>query len=899
MSSIILVWRYIKGMRRKLLLTFVAVIVSYLIVQGIFLFTFSYQQTEVQKAINSIGGDIIIGFDTTNPSYEYINLVLDSLENYSSSVNQDIVEWDGVFVYSYDSDGHKLFLADNTLCNVLADEVISTEEVLITKPFAISVNTSEGSDLNLYGMNFTVSYLDYSQYSRVTSFTDSTVKALFNIDVLRNTSFTPYQFFEFYYIAKYDFSLLNDYRPSVVKETTQEFDSIISTNLDTLSGVSSGIGRITKLFDKLSVIEEETREKLVFYFLYSLPILAVCLYFYSLTLKSTKKWWQQDLYQLWQKGFSRKQTFVLLLQIFIIFDMVLFFLFLALFVAESSILGLLVSAEYWLLTGFYTLLFILSFLFQIREIYLFCFPQTEKASIISSQQDDIREAIKYTNTLPKVRKKYLIICGSFLIIGFLLLNFDNIIMWLQNTFHIDSSAILFIYVEGPRSTYTGFFFTLPGLVIVLISSIFIVLLLLTKIFQLSNKIIFERGKNKLESRISLKIFRRSIFNHKKISLLIFFLFFSTSFTWIFINSVLIEQQNNRLYNSVPDLAINVNTLRSYGLDRDDINSLATKPEIDLFTAIYRFNGFMKVREKGVEIEITVIDPTVLPLFLKEGLDTHLFEFHSLKNVFQTMLQQPSSAIIDFESFVDFSLSLDEEVTIVPFIEEQSYFLNMSIYDVSKFDIADPKGRLDSYVAIPIQVFNFSLNITSASTLYLNFKDKNQISSFRKMMYDDYGIPSNVFSFSSTSASTNLENYLFFLESVSFLVIFLISIPLILDIFSSNLHPLAKLYSRGYSFKRIIKRISSHLLLFWNAYALVGCLSAISVLALLKRTIPTLNPGHYYPVHLEATPLILLTSTFLFFLLIQIAISAVLIRMSAYRNKILGQVILSDRENQVG
>ncbi len=891
MSSIILVWRYIKGMRRKLLLTFVSVIVSYLIVQGIFLFTFSYQQTEVQRAINSIGGDIIIGFDTTNPSYEYINLVLDSLENYSSSVNQDIVEWDGVFVYSYDSDGHKLFLADNTLCNVLADEVISTEEVLITKPFAISVNTSEGSDLNLYGMNFTVSYLDYSQYSRVTSFTDSTVKALFNIDVLRNTSFTPYQFFEFYYIAKYDFSLLNDYRPSVVKETTQEFDSIITTNLDTLSGVSSGIGRITKLFDKLSIIEEETREKLVLYFLYSLPILAVCLYFYSLTLKSTKKWWQQDLLQLWQKGFSRKQTFALLLQIFIIFDLVLFFLFLALFVAESSILGLLVSAEYWLLIGFYALLFILSFLFQIRTTYLFCFPQTEKTSIVSSEQDDFQEVIKYTNTSPKVRKKYLIICGVFLIIGVLLLNFDKIIFWLHNNFHIDSFFILITYLgDRPFPTYTDFFYRVSGLVIVLISSVIIVLLLLTKFFQLSNKILVERGKNKEERKISLKIFRRSIFNHKTIGFLIFFLFFSTCLTWIFISSVLVEQQDN----SIADLALNPKSLKSFGLDIADINNLTTRPEIELFTVIYRFNGFLKTNEGTLQLKILVIDPATFPLFLKSRFDTSLFEFHSSKNVFQTMLQQSNSSIIDFESYMSSSLFLNEQVTIVPFIEEQSYFLDMSIYDVSKYDIADPRGRLDPYVAISIQAFNFSLNITTASTIYLKFKDKNQISSYKEMLYDDYGITS-ISSAASTSTSANFENYLFFLQSVSFLVIFLISIPLIIDIFSSNLQSLAKLYSRGYSFNRIINRISSNLLLFWNTYALVGCLSAVSVLAFLKLTIPTLYPGQYYSIHFEAAPLILLTSTYLFFLLIQVAISVVLMRVSFYRNKILGQVILSDGE----
>ncbi|MBY8999530.1 MAG: hypothetical protein KGD64_01320, partial [Candidatus Heimdallarchaeota archaeon] len=563
------------------------------------------------------------------------------------------------------------------------------------------------------------------------------------------------------------------------------------------------------------------------------------------------------------------------------------------------VLGLIIDLTFWLLFSLHILLILLAFILQIQEIYKTCFPDIEKTSLISAEKGDFKQIIDFILKKPKVRKKYLGIAGVVFVTGILLLNYVPLLYWLQKVFNFNTFSLLFVSFEGQKEDYMGVFVALSGLILVIVSLTIMVIIVLNRLLQFGNVLFLGRRKNNEKLRVYQKIFKRSIYKNKKIGFLIFILFFGVSFTWIFVGSTIVEEQNSVGSISMPDMVLRVDRANHLPEFEENIRTLLDRSEIEVYTSIFHAQGIIVTEDKTIDITVKIIDPITLPSFLEEGLDVNIFEFQTTEEVFQRMQEDPTSCVIDMESFAKYGIMRDEAVILGILMGNKNYVQNGSIIDVARFDATNPRSGLNQHIMIPLQMIDSNLNLTYAKYIYMNFKDTNQINSFREIMYYEYNIPQDAITVTTQIGESYLVNYLLFLESTAALVILLISIPVILELFLSNLQTIAKLYSRGFSYRSSLRNVFAQYFIFWFNYSFLGSFIAFSLLGVLKWTLPKILLGQYQAIHFEISSIIALIGSLISVLLIPIFLILIVSRLPSYRTKMVSTLILSNEEKQIG
>ena len=915
MSSITLVWKYLMGMKRKFIMTFLSIIVLFMIIQGVFIFAFNVQQKEVQLAMNCQAGDLRVSLYKSNASYESRIDVINKINSFRYSLDQNKIGWDGSYAYApqiLQSFEAEIFFVDDFLMSVFGIDNNETNQVYFGKPFAQLLNVNESTIFNFYNLSFSVSYLDFEKTEKLNefllgqqSYTDQFNGLfigniiIFSDAVLRNSSFHTVEALTYYYTLQYNRSLFESARFSTNYDTVKLLTLEVTSQLELFLTSDIQVHIHNRLLYDFGKIQKITSINLLVFFLFSSPLLLAGLFFYGTTLRSTRKKWLQELYVLWHRGFSRKQSFKFLIEIYLLFDVLILVSMFTILIIESLILGLIIDLTFWLLFSLHILLILLAFILQIQEIYRTCFPDIEKTSIMSAEKGDFKQIIDFILKKPKIRKKYVGMAVGLFVIGILLLNYVQLVLGLQKVFNFNSFPLLFTSSGGPNADYIGVFFTFSGLALVIVSLIIIVIIVLNHLLQFGNILFLGRRKNKEKLRVFQKIFKRSIYKNKKIGFLIFILFFGFSFTWVIVGSTIVEEQNDVGVISTPDMVLIVDKVNQLPEFEENIRTLLTRSEIEVYTSIFHVKGIIITEDKTINIDIKIIDPITLPSFLEEGLDAEIFEFQSTEKVFQRMQEDPTSCVIDMESFTQYGLKRDEDVILSIILDERNYVQNGSIIDIARFDATNPRGSMNQHILIPMQMVDSNLNLTNARYIYMNFKNNNQLNSFREIMYDEYNIPQDAIIVTTQIRDSYLVNYLLFLESTAALVILLISIPVILELFYSNLQTIAKLYSRGFSYKSSLKNVFAQYFIFWFNYSFLGSLIALSLLGMLKWILPKILLGQYRAIHFEISSIIALLGSLISVLLIPIFLVLIVIRLPSHRTRMLSTLILTNEERQIG
>jgi len=899
MVSLDLSLKYFKGTKKILFLSFISFIILLIFIQGVFVYSFQVQEKEKNLAINHSSGDALIDLSlNARTSSQRINL-LSNVTSFASSLVSEEIDWVGFFIKSQCflfSDYYDLLFLDEILINTLLNHSFGEHEMLISKQFAILNNLSINNELQIYGLNYTVdALLTYSEFDSIDAFLNrdsylSGVSHRFSLEdiiILNINSLTDPYFNETLYggtvSVRYNSKILQKNNPARSLRLSKQLDQKVANQLWRLIAVSTGYDVDFRLTEDFAIVQEQVLFVMSFYLLISIPLIIASLVFFIIILKSNRDIWKQYVKQLWIKGFSRKKSYYLMLQVFFIADLLVVITFISLLLLEAIIFGMLIDFSFLLIVLDLMLMVIILIIIQARELYLLCFPKEEYLSLLVTGKKDFQKKINYLDSKPKLSiKKIVFFCIS-ASIGAILINYTNIIFWLQEKMKINSFFALY------RSNMISSWIAWIGFLLLTISVVWLVISIISFIGEkISDFILFRRNlKNK--RGLYTAVFKMNLFNRKNIGLVLFLMFFSFGFTFMSINSYVTESifgANSSEVFGFGDVAIVTIGNENFPMLNETLNNIINLPEIESHTFVYYEEVNLTVNNQIETLNLRIIDPYSFPQFLEKAGVYNLFEYQKGDDVFDEMKIYPNSFIVDSGTFSKYSLALENNLTIEGSIDSTPFSINGTLAAVSKFDITRPRGGVYPYVLASFEVFSIPLSLNSTTFIYLEIGENVNSKEFLQRIYNDFSIPINMFSVAIEKDPFGVENSMIFIQIYSYITILLATIPLILDLFYSNMTTLAKLFSKGHSIKQSLQILVYQLWLFWLKYSIMGIISSFAIFALLRNYIPYMFFGGYYAIHYDLTTTLTIILSSLGCFIIVIALSIGVIYGPNLRKKIL-------------
>jgi len=903
---------YIKGMKRPLILSFVSYIVLIIFIQGAFLYSYQVQQNEKNFAINNLSGDSFVYLGFFGQTSSVRSEILNTVEAFSSSFSPEKIEWIGfeigMSVY-FASQFWNVYLFDDILMHLLFSINCNETEILISKQSALLRNLSINQSVSLFGLNYTISsYLTFEQFTKLDSFTKGKTSyqslrvhqlllenaIIINIDSIKSSYFNTTVQGGVVNI-KYSADIFENTNPSRALKLSKKMDNLISEQLWRFTLVGSTQFIDFRLSDDLIDIQEEVNMVLSYYLLLSLPLITAGLIFFIINLRAMSNIWRKHLIKLWYKGFSRRKTYFLLLYIFLIIDFLSLTLIIAILFIEALVMGMIIDLSFLTLVISLLLILLLVVFIQLREIHIICYPKEEFLSLSVTKEKDFQKRIDYLDKKSKFSlKKFVTIC-VLLAIGTLLINYTSILFWLKKNFSLDS--FFFMYGSDELSIYRISSTTsLIGFVIIIFSLFWLVLGIMHKFREKISFYILGGKKTNDKSKLFLSVFKINLSRRKNLGLVLFILFLSFSFSWLVINSYVeekMEQYKSREIFGLGDICITTSALDNIPNLNDSLTKILNLPEVDNYTYVYWGETFILSNGRMEKIFLRVFDPSIFPKFLEETASYGLFEFQNQEEIFKAMNDNPHNFVIDSSTFAQLSLNLNSSIRIVGAIGSHSFSINGSIAGVSKFDVTQPRRITYPYILVPQQAFSFPIDLNLSKFIYIKIRHDVDKEYFLKKIYNNFLIPIRFVSIASEQDPYNFNKSINYMQISSFLIILLITIPLIIDVFYSNIHALSKLYSRGFELKRVLRTLIIQIYLFWINYSVLGVVISLIIFAILRKTVPSLNYGYYYSMQYNfPTILIIIFSTIASLIIVSIIIRLV-IHVPRFREKVVDYLVVTD------
>ncbi|MHA1346331.1 MAG: hypothetical protein ACTSVO_05290 [Candidatus Heimdallarchaeaceae archaeon] len=904
MVSLDLSLKYFKGTKKILFLSFISFIILLIFIQGVFVYSFQVQEKEKNLAINHSSGDALIDLSlNARTSSQRINL-LSNVTSFASSLVSEEIDWVGFFIKSQCflfSDYYDLLFLDEILINTLLNHSFGEHEMLISKQFAILNNLSINNELQIYGLNYTVdALLTYSEFDSIDAFLNrdsylSGVSHRFSLEdiiILNINSLTDPYFNETLYggtvSVRYNSEILQKNNPARSLRLSKQLDQKVANQLWRLIAVSKGYDVDFRLTEDFAIVQEQVLFVMSFYLLISIPLIIASLVFFIIILKSNRDIWKQYVKQLWIKGFSRKKSYYLMLQVFFIADLLVVITFISLLLLEAIIFGMLIDFSFLLIVLDLMLMLLILIIIQARELYFLCFPKEEYLSLLVTGQKDFQKKINYLDSKPKLSIKRITFFCITASVGAILINYTNIIFWLQEK--ISMNSFFALYGSNRVSVYRiSSWIAWVGFLLLSITVIWAVLSTISFIGEKTSNLILFRRNLKSKRGLYTAVFKMNLFKRKNIGLVLFLMFFSFGITFMSINSYITEsifRSNTSEVYGFGDVAIVTIGNENYPMLNETLNSIINSPEIESYTLIYYDEVNLTINNQIETLNLRIIDPYSFPQFLEKTGIYNLLEYQQMDDVFNKMKMYPNSFVIDSGTFSKYSLALENNLTIEGAIDSTPFSINGTLAAVSKFDITRPRGGVYPYVLASFEAFSIPLSLNSTTFIYLEIGENANSKEFLQRIYNDFSIPINMFSIAIEKDPFGVENSMIFIQIYSYITILLATIPLILDLFYSNMTTLSLLHSKGHSIKQSLRILVYQLWLFWLNYAMVGITTSFAIFALLRNYIPYMFFGDYYAIHYDLTTILIIILSSLGCFIIVIALSIGVIYGPNLRNKIL-------------
>ena len=878
MISFSLLFSYIKGMKKEITLNTLSVLVFLILIQGSLIFAYNIQQRDISKCLNYPNDYFITFNNISNDNATVKSDFFIAIENFRSEIINLNFELDGLLLISEIDWLNEtcFFLAmDSALLNRLIDYDIDSGEVLMSKPLAENNAIDIDSEIKFLNREFNVrAILNFNDILTI----DKLVKGfhsrnsidngdvvvqnvlIVNINNIDN-NFSFSKDLKSYpvlasFIIQYPRVLFEKSSPSNCLQQSIYLDNQISLNFNIFYNNNIEFNYDKRLSNDLSNIKKHVSINLLYYMGISIPFLICVLFLNRLITQFSYDSWRKQILKLWGKGFSKKKTFNLLITITLIIDSIIILCFLAILFFEAIVLGIIIDNSFILLICFMIILFIISLLFQVYEIYFLTYPENEKDSLMESNMHSIHSIIKFIRSKYKSHPKILVINILLALIGL--------------TFLYNRQLFYIMHRILPMNNYWFFFlssFITPiGLVLFLTGMIGLIIQQINRIYHFIREKIVHRKKDTLKKEILNVIFKNSIFSLRRLNSLLIILFFSFNFALLVSDSLNKELSAQTNYNILGDISISPYMIKNYLNANNKLSEIVNRTEVEEYTYYYKGSANILINEEIYETHIIIYDAERLPEFLSYSKD-NLFEFNSFHKLFKIVQSNSNSVIIDANTYSKLSLKLNDFLFISGIINKDTYNINCTLVDVTRFNIVNPRTTLNSPVIfIPFSALKLEHSLINMHKIEIKLKKGYDSDEFREIFYEHYSFPLSAIQKRISYNRIELDKFINFIRVFSVITILVFSLIFIFILSLKSLQSLINLYSRGFSLRDLLNSLYSQLSLFWVYYSSTGILLSFLFFVMIKAYLAK-SINQYFTLHFDVTGVTLIIVSSIFSILI--------------------------------